>query len=191
MTVTLVAVAAVLTGCGGPGHGAALPPGPASSHHMAAPAAYRAADVTFADRTYVYLDDELVLAGLAATRSGDPQVRQLAGGLRTVQQSNVQQLSGWLQQWGKGLPGIPASDTGGSWPGLPTHAEISQLAQLSPASFDRAFLKLLIADQRGALAAAVQEQEGGAFGPARQFAAQIVSGGSLAIMRLTQLLIQR
>jgi uncharacterized protein (DUF305 family) len=189
---TVVAALGITSGCGNSGHGAtAAPPRPAVTYHMASPVAYTAADLTFVDRASVYLDDALMLARQAGTRSADPEIRQLAAGLRTVQQDNVQQLSGWLRQWGKRPSGLAVPDASGSWPGLPTDVQMKRLAQLKPASFDRAFLKLIIADQRGVLAASTLEQEGGAFGPARQLAAQIVASSALAIVRMKQLLKQR
>jgi uncharacterized protein (DUF305 family) len=184
MTAVIVGL---IAGCS-TGHGAASPPRPAHAPPMARPAPYSKIDLRFVDRAYVYTDDALMLARLAATRPADPRIAQLAAGLRTVQQGNVQELSGWLLRWGKKPPTMPVSSAGGSWPGLATASQIKRMGRLSSAAFDRKFLKVIIADQRGELSAATIEQEGGTFGPGRQLASQIVSTSTLAIVRMTQLL---
>ena len=192
MAAVVVAGVCVMAGCGASGQDAtAPPPRPTGSYHMGSPAAYTAADLNFVDRAYVYVDDALIIARQAPSRSADPQIRQLAAGLSTVQQGNLQQLSGWLWQWGKKPPALPASDLGGSWPGLPADIQIKRLSQLKAAAFDRAFLRLIIADQQGALAAATPEQERGRFGPARQLAAQLAASSTLAIVHMRQLLRQQ
>ncbi len=188
--VALTAVAVgLMTACAS-GQGATPRPRPASTYAMASPAPYAKIDLQFVGRVYVYVDEALMLARLAATRSANPHIAQLAAELSTVQQGNVQQLSGWLRQWGKKPPGMPLSPADGSWPGLATASQIARVARLSRVTFDHKFLKLLIADQRGELAVGTTEQEGGKFGPARQLASQIVSGSTLAIVRMMHLLRQ-
>jgi uncharacterized protein (DUF305 family) len=189
MTAVVVAGTCLMPGCAHPGHGAAMPrPRSVGSFQMASPAAYSTADLSFVDRTYVYVDDALIIARQASSGSVDPQLRELAAGLITVQQGNLQQLSGWLRQWGKKPPARPASDAGGRWPGLPADIQIKGLARLKAAAFDRAFLTLIIADQQGALAATTAERERGAFGPARQLAAQMAASSTLAIVHMRQML---
>lgn len=187
LVIAAVAVAAV-SGCGNPGHRAApVPARSGSAYHMASPPAYTATDLQFVNRALVYMNNALTLAGEPGVRS-DPQVAQLAAGLRTSQEGNLQQLSGWLRRWGRKPPKAPASPTQGTWPDLASSTQIHQLAQLSPTAFRSQFLKLVVADQQGVLAAATLEQESGAFGPARQLAAQLVASSTLTIASMRQML---
>jgi uncharacterized protein (DUF305 family) len=157
---------------------------------MASPPAYTATDLQFVNRALVYTSDALTLTGEPGLRS-DPKVAQVAAGLRTSQQGIMQQLSGWLRQWGRKPPKIPASPTRGTWPGLASSAQIEQLRQLPPTAVASKFLNLIIADQQGVLAAATLEQERGEFGPARQLAAQLVASTTLTIVNLKQMLEHR
>lgn len=191
LMMAVVAVTVGLTTACSAGHGATPPLRPSSAHHVGSPAPYSKIDLEFVDRSYVYMHDALMLAQLAHRRSANPQVVRLAAALSTVQQGNLQELSGWLLRWGKQPPALPFSSPGGNWPGLATASQISRAASLSSVAFDQEFLKLTIADQRGELAAGTIEQEGGTFGPARQLASQIVSSSTLGIVTMTQLLRQR
>jgi uncharacterized protein (DUF305 family) len=154
---------------------------------MASPPAHNAADLQFAGQMYVFASDAVLIASQARGRSADPQIALFAQGLRTVQVSTAEEVSSWFRMWGKPVPrnsDAAIRSTGG----VPSSAQLRELAAARGPAFDRAFLKLIIADQQGALAAATLEQEGGAFGPARQLAAQMVSSSTLAIVRLDQML---
>jgi uncharacterized protein (DUF305 family) len=157
---------------------------------MASPPAYTATDLRFVNRALVYMNSALTLTGAPGIRS-DPQIAQLAAGLRTSQQGSMQQLSGWLRQWGRRPPEIPTSPAPGSWPGLASRTQIKQLGRLPPTDLTSKFLNLIVADQQGVLAAATMEQEAGAFGPARQLAAQLVASTTLTIVNIRQMLKQQ
>jgi uncharacterized protein (DUF305 family) len=154
---------------------------------MASPPLYKLADVQFADRMYLYVSGALSISAQARGRASDPRVLQLASGMSSEMSGSKQELLGWFSAWGKSPPGpLPRSDRG--WPGLPSQAALRQLRTLRGSTFDRMFLKLVIADQQGILGAATLEQEGGVFGSARQLASQLVSSSTLTIVHMKQLL---
>lgn len=182
-----LAAMGILSACAVSGHPATTAPTrPAPAYHMASPVAYTMADVQFADRMAAYLNGALAISGQARARSSNPQVLELALGTGAELRGQLQQLLGWYAQWGKKPPGSAAAVHG--WAGVPSQAQIRQLAALRGPAFDHAFLELITADQQGVLGVATLEQEGGTFAPARQLAAQLVSGSTLAIVRLKQML---
>jgi uncharacterized protein (DUF305 family) len=183
-----VVVPFLLAGCSGSGHPAAAEsPRPSFTYHMASPPAYKLADVQFADRVYLYVSGALSISAQARGRALDPRVLQLASGMSSELSGSKQELLGWFSAWGKRLPG-GVSPSARGWPGLPSQAAVRQLEALRGSAFDRMFLKLVIADQQGMLAAATLEQEGGVFGSARQLASQLVSSSTLTIVHMKQLL---
>lgn len=182
--IRVAVVAASLAGCGGTMHPAG-PPGPSSAARRVTSPAHKAADVTFADRLTAYSRGALALAGEARGRASDPSMLELAAGLRTVQQGDAQEVADWFRAWGLRPPGAA---TAGGPAGVPSAAQLSHLSVLTGPAFDRAFVKLVIADQQGALHAATAEQQTGSYAPARQLATQIVSASALAIVRLKHLL---
>jgi len=199
----LMAALGLVTGCSGQGgpaaarspqQGRSASSGPsasgasrANSVHMASPAAYKVADVQYADRMNAYVNGALTLSAQAQGRTTDPVILEFAKGMAVELGGSHQQLTDWFAQWGsKSSAGSAAALRG--WAGIPTSASERGLAAESGITFERAYLRLIIADQQGMLSASTLEQEGGAFGPARQLADQIVSSSTLAIVRVNQML---
>nr|WP_264295174.1 DUF305 domain-containing protein [Microbispora sitophila] len=73
--------------------------------------------------------------------------------------------------------------------GMMSTRDMKKLEGLKGAAFDKAFLRMMIQHQEGAVAMAEQEQAAGVYGPAKQMAASIVSSQSAEITRMKQLLL--
>lgn len=212
-----IAVASILSGCSSSGHGASGITtahantvrmaghgiggtarhgvrGTTTSHaphiyHMARPAASTAVDVQFIARMYQYCKDALALAlaAQAKGRAASNRIAEFAAGMREVQTGNFQELSEWRALLeNSSSRNLKPSYQG--WPGMPASGQISRLSALTGKPFDRAFLELMIADQQDALHVATLEHGGGRYGPALQFADQIVSSSTLLIVRMRQML---
>ena len=101
------------------------------------------------------------MANLAADRSTDSEVRQLAFDIAELQQNQAGRMQGWLSLWGvlptggtpmswmgSGHAGHSASDDG-LMPGMATEDELTELRSLSSREFDVRFLQLMIRHHQG------------------------------------------
>ena len=109
------------------------------------------------------------MANLAADRSQDPEVRQLAFDISSTQTNQVGRMQGWLTLWGlsisggqsmawmNGAAGYDMSSMGAGsgvadslMPGMATEDEIAELRGLTGSAFDVQFLRLMIRHHQGA-----------------------------------------
>ncbi|WP_236831399.1 DUF305 domain-containing protein [Blastococcus sp. KM273128] len=109
------------------------------------------------------------MANLAADRSQDPAIRQLAFDISSTQTNQVGRMQGWLSLWGLSVSGGQSmgwmdgasghdmssmgtnpGDADGLMPGMATEAEIAELRGLSGSAFDVEFLRLMIRHHQGA-----------------------------------------
>lgn len=108
------------------------------------------------------------MANLAADRSQDREVRQLAFDISSTQTNQVGRMQGWLTLWGlsvsggqsmawmDGAPGGDMSQMGSGsgaadlMPGMATEDEVTELRELTGPAFDVQFLRLMIRHHQGA-----------------------------------------
>ncbi|WP_231851799.1 DUF305 domain-containing protein [Modestobacter italicus] len=109
------------------------------------------------------------MANLAAERSQDPEVRQLALDISSTQTNQVGRMQGWLTLWelsisggqsmawmdgaaGDDMSSMEAGSgvTGSLMPGMATEDEVAELRGLSGSAFDVQFLRLMIRHHQGA-----------------------------------------
>lgn len=84
------------------------------------------------------------MARLALRNSGDPAVRELARGIIRAQVPEVLRMQGWLAA-GYGVRGVRPQLSGDG------RAMLRELASLRGTTFDRSFLREMIAHHRGAI----------------------------------------
>ena len=108
------------------------------------------------------------MANLAADRSQDPEVRQLAFDISSTQTNQVGRMQGWLTLWGLSISGgqsmawmdrasghdMSSMGAGSGvadslMPGMATEDEIAELRGLSGSAFDTQFLRLMIRHHQG------------------------------------------
>ncbi|GLV85057.1 lipoprotein [Streptomyces lavendulae subsp. lavendulae] len=147
-----------------------------------------AADTAFAQGMVPHHRQAVEMAGLAATRAGSPEVKALAEEIRKAQDPEIKTLSGWLTSWGQQVPAADAGHGGHAMSGMMTGGETDELTKASGEEFDRAFLRMMIKHHEGAVAMARTEQSTGAYGPAKDMAAAIISSQSAEITRMNSLL---
>ncbi|GAB3795798.1 DUF305 domain-containing protein [Micromonospora zhanjiangensis] len=198
--------AAVLVGCGssddhsaaGGGHGSPTATAPSDGTSSAV---HNAADMMFAQMMIPHHQQAVAMAGLAATRAADPEVKQLAAQIKDAQAPEIVTMSGWLTAWGAptptgtptAMPGsaMPGMDHGGTampgmsqggssmpgmdhgMPGMMSDADMTRLAAASGRDFDRQFLTMMIAHHEGAITMARTEAAQGANGDAKALAGRI------------------
>ncbi|MFB7253504.1 DUF305 domain-containing protein [Streptomyces nojiriensis] len=199
---TAVAAAAtaavVLAACGGngdgsgsahDGHGSST--SPSGSPSASAPARqgdHNAADAAFAQGMIPHHRQAVEMAGLAAARAESAEVKKLAEEVKKAQDPEIKTLSGWLTSWGEQVPATGEGHGGHTMSGMMTAEEMTQLAASSGKAFDTAFLQLMVKHHEGAVAMARTEQADGAYRPAKDMAAAIITSQSAEIARMNALL---
>ncbi|WP_106397070.1 DUF305 domain-containing protein [Actinocorallia populi] len=191
--------------CGGDGTADHHPAASASGHPATPPASSPAAagqhndqDVAFAQGMIPHHRQAVTMADLAPGRAGSQAVKDLAVQIKKAQDPEITTMSGWLTAWGEEVPAedMPGMDHGadhgagehGGMPGMMSEADMTELAGLSGAAFDTRFLEMMIAHHQGAVTMATTEKEQGAYAPAKDLAAAIITGQSTEIDQMKKLL---
>lgn len=146
--------------------------GSAPSSAAAAQGEHNDADVTFAQAMVPHHRQAVEMAGLAAGRSQNPQVLDLASRIGAGQAPEIATMTGWLQEWGAEIPaedsmggmgGMDHGDGGqGGMAGMMSPEQIGQLTEASGPGFDGRFLQLMTEHHRGAIELAQTELDQGA-----------------------------
>jgi uncharacterized protein (DUF305 family) len=177
------AAALTVSACSGGGSDAqASPTSPAASATSTPTAgaeAHNAADVTFAQGMIPHHQQAIEMSDMLLGKQGvDPRVVALANEIKAAQGPEIEQLQGWLNQWGVPAPatmpghdmpsgGMPGHDmSGGDMAGMGGHGMMSpqDMAALQNAQgpeATRLFLTQMIEHHEGAVTMAQQEVDGG------------------------------
>ncbi|WP_236794406.1 DUF305 domain-containing protein [Amycolatopsis sp. GM8] len=152
-------------------------PAPASAHNTA--------DVTFAQAMIPHHQQAIEMAGLAASRSTNAKVKDLAGRIQSAQDPEIQQMQTWLAQWGESaMPGM----NHGSMTGMMTDTDMEKLRQAGGLAFDTLFLQLMVQHHQGAIEMARTELAQGSSTDAKALAQRIIDGQTAEITEMRQLL---
>jgi uncharacterized protein (DUF305 family) len=176
--LTLLALALLITGCGGtgpdggptvvmpgaPGEAAQVVPADEAAERMA-PQPVSPADVAFVAGMIPHHRQALEMAALAPDRAADPQVLAIAERITAAQGPEIAALEGWLAAHGDaaahgGHSGGHGADHG-DHPGMATPAQLDELEAASGPAFDALFLQLMITHHEGALRMAEERRLAG------------------------------
>lgn len=185
----VVAIAGVvLVGCaGGTEPSPSTNSGAGASSQVAAEAEHNDADVAFLQGMIPHHRQAVEMAELAASRSQDPQVLDLAARIGAAQEPEIQTMTAWLQDWGAEVPG--ADSTGGmDMSGMMTPQQMQQLGQAGGGAFDRMFLEMMTGHHRGAVEMAEVELREGENPEAKQLAQTIIDTQRAEITEMEALL---
>jgi uncharacterized protein (DUF305 family) len=191
----LLVLSLALAGCGD-ATTAPAGPAPASSAAAQANAQFNEADVAFAQMMIPHHREAVEMAELAADRAQNPEVKALAEQIRTAQEPEITQLTGFLTAWGAEVPtadsmaGMNHSNTSNmpAMPGSMTPEQMEQLRTATGAGFDPMFLAMMIEHHRDAITEAQREVEQGSNPDAKQLAERIVADQTAEISRMQQVL---
>lgn len=121
------------------------------------------ADVMFVSMMIPHHQGAIEMADLALARASSAEVKKLAAAIKAAQGPEIEQLQGWLDDWG-----MPAAATSAAAPmsgmdhagmaqgdmgemaGM-SRADMDKLKAASGAEFDKLFLTQMIAHHRGAI----------------------------------------
>jgi uncharacterized protein (DUF305 family) len=168
--------------------------------------AHNDADVAFATGMIPHHQQAIEMSDmLLAKRDIDPQVVSLANDIKAAQGPEIEQMQGWLTQWGTAMTPSPTSAMPGhDMPGhdMPGHdmtgmsggqgmmsqADMTALQNAQGAEASRLFLTQMIEHHKGAITMAQAEIDGGQFPAAVQMARSIVTSQRQEITTMQGLL---
>jgi uncharacterized protein (DUF305 family) len=143
--------------------------------------AYNDADVQFAQGMIPHHEQAVEMADLALAAADSSDVKNLATRIKAAQDPEIQQMTGWLNDWDKplaaadGMGDMGHGSGGDSSMGLMTAVEMAELQATTGAAFDATFLEMMIRHHQGAIDMATQEQSNGKFADAKHVADSIVT----------------
>jgi uncharacterized protein (DUF305 family) len=152
-------------------------------------ATHNEADIAFAAGMIPHHQQALEMAELAVERAADPTVKDLASRIQKAQDPEIEQMSGWLREWGQPVPTPGGGHAGHSgMPGMMSDAEMGSLMKSSGADFDRMFLEMMIRHHEGAIEMAKEEQDKGTNVEAKQLAGSIATSQAAEVKEMRDLL---
>ncbi|MBU8811712.1 DUF305 domain-containing protein [Mycolicibacterium goodii] len=209
--VAVLAASTLLVGaCSDSGTDSEAPASPtavstsASAGSASSEAAHNDADVMFAQGMIPHHQQAIEMSDMLLGKQGiDPEVVSLANEIKNAQWPEIEQMQGWLEQWGvsdtpapssTGTPGhqMPGGmgDTpghqmpggmgdmpgmGGGGHGMMSEADMAALQNAQGAEASRLFMTQMIEHHKGAIMMAQQEIDNGQFPAAVDMARNIVS----------------
>ena len=191
----LIAVTVLLVGCSGGNHRDAEGTAEVAATAATDREAYNNADVTFAQGLVPHQHGTLALVQLAPGRAGDPRVVQLATRVEAAQQSQVDAMIQWLQEWGEPLP--EEAELGDHGPvdlsderamGGVSDQELAAASATTGAQFDRQFLTLMLEQHRTAVDMAQAEMAAGSYPEAVALAREMEQTQTVEIDEMESLL---
>lgn len=151
VTVSAIAMAAVagllLAGCSDSN----------DSRTPAASATFNAADVEFVQSMIPHHEQAVMMSEMAETAASDPDVQSLAADIKAAQAPEIEQMRGWLKEWGQkeldagGHAAMGHGSGGMNMPGMMSDSELADLNRASGTDFDEMFLTMMIAHHEGAI----------------------------------------
>jgi uncharacterized protein (DUF305 family) len=161
--------------------------------------AHNDADVMFAQGMIPHHQQAIEMSDLLLAKQGiDPRVVSLANQIKAAQGPEIQQMQGWLADWGVsttttspggGMPGMPGhdmGDMGGS--GMMSEQDMAALRGAQGVEASRLFLTQMTEHHKGAITMAQTEVDTGQFAPAVEMARSIITSQQKEIDTMQQLL---
>ncbi len=179
--LAVLAAGAVLAGCGG------------TSTSNTQAAGHNQTDVTFAQQMIPHHQQALDMAKLVSGHTTNAKVTDLAGRIEKAQDPEIQQMTGWLGQWGAaptttGTSDMPGMGGGSAMAGMMSDQDMQQLGQAKGAAFDKMWLQMMTQHHQGAIDMAKTELSQGASSDAKTLAQKIIDGQQAEITEMKGLL---
>lgn len=201
-----------LAGCSGTTKSAPSSTAPASataaaSSTTAAPdtQAHNNADVMFTQHMIPHHQQAIEMSDVILGKQGiDPRVTALAGQIKAAQGPEIQQMQGWLSQWGvpampmtpggmddmPGMPGMPGHDMPGmdAGMGMMSEADMAALRDATGPAASRLFLTQMIQHHQGAIVMSQKEIGQGQYPATIALAKSIVESQQKEIDEMNKIL---
>jgi len=183
ISASTLAVLALSTGCSSPNESEHPAGHSASASATAAPTttagaeAHNDADVMFAQHMIPHHQQAVEMSDTLLAKQGiDPRVIELANQIKAAQGPEIQQMQGWLTQWG--APAMPPMSGHGDMPGMSgmmSEQDMTALKDAPGVDASKLFLTQMIAHHEGAITMAQNEIKDGQYPPAVEMAHAIVT----------------
>ncbi|MFJ4003241.1 DUF305 domain-containing protein [Streptomyces sp. NPDC090023] len=146
-----------------------------------------AADRSYAHMMIVHHTQALKMTELAPKRAESTQVKRIAERISATQGPEISAMRGWLATNDKGGRGSTAHNHG-TMPGMATDAQLTELRAAQGKSFDRLFLKLMIAHHQGAITMATDVKAQGNNIQIEEMADDVIAQQTSEIVRMRDML---
>lgn len=146
-------------------------------------------DQQFAQMMVPHHEQALELSDLAANRSQNPQVRDLASRIAQAQGPEIEQMQSWLAEQQGRESGSAPGDTPqqGGMAGMVSPQAMDALRQASGEEFDRLWVEAMIQHHEGAVRMAQTQLEEGSDPRMRNLAEQMVAAQEAELQELRSL----
>ncbi|MDT5331332.1 MAG: hypothetical protein QOF31_2629 [Mycobacterium sp.] len=149
----------------------------ASPTAPAAAEAHNDADVMFAQQMIPHHTQAIEMSDTLLAKQGiDPRVTELANQIKAAQGPEIQQMQGWMTQWG--TPSMPPMSGHGDMPGMSgimSEQDMTALKDAQGVDAGKLFLTQMITHHKGAITMAQSEIKDGRYPPAVEMARAIVT----------------
>lgn len=200
-----VVAAVVVAGCGNQsadkseGAVASTPSTSVAASSPVADEAHNDADVMFAQHMIPHHQQAVEMSDVLLAKQGvDARVSELATQIKGAQAPEIEQMQGWLKQWGNPpMPPMPNGDMGhgdmghGDMPamqGMVSEADMTTLRNAQGAEAAKLYLTHMIAHHEGAITMAQDEIRDGEYAAAVELARTIVKTQQQEIDTMRQIL---
>lgn len=149
------------------------------------------ADVMFATMMLPHHEQAIEMSDIVLEKDDvDPDVRALAEQIKAAQGPEIEQLEGWLEEWGADADDMGSMDHGdhGSMSGMMSEADLEELRSADGQEASRLFLEQMIEHHRGAVEMAETQVEDGRSPEAVELARTIVETQNEEIEQMESLL---
>ncbi|GAB5898991.1 DUF305 domain-containing protein [Mycolicibacterium mageritense] len=142
--------------------------------------AHNEADVAFAQGMIPHHRQAIEMADMVLAKQGiDSRVLNLANAIKAAQGSEIDQMQGWLTEWGVSAPAsgsaMPGHDMGSMGEGMMSEQDMTALRDAQGVAASKLFLTQMIEHHKGAITMAQNEIDGGQFPAAVALAHSIVT----------------
>ena len=181
-----LSAALVLAGCSTGTEDDSMPGMDHGSSEQAADA--NDADVMFASMMIVHHEQAIEMSDIVLAKDGvHPEVVELAEAIKTAQGPEIEQLQGWLDDWGvdpeeQQMGGMDHGD------GMMTEDDLTALESADGAEASRLFLEQMIVHHEGAVEMAQAQVEDGSNPDAVELAQTIIDAQTTEIQEMQDLL---
>ena len=195
-TLLAASLATSLVACGGDEAGTTATELSATEHNEA--------DVAFARDMVQHHAQAVAMVEMTRERDLDPEVAQLAQGIRDAQVPEIETFSDWLGEWDEEVPPTmldhanaghgsgdmseTMEDMDGAMPGMMSGADMDALQDAGAGDFQTMWLEMMIEHHEGAIEMARTEQQDGRHQPAVELAAEIEESQAAEIETMRDLL---
>jgi uncharacterized protein (DUF305 family) len=159
---------------------------------LARPPGEGSPEVRFARDMSAHHSQAVAMALIMRDRSQDATLRTFAGDIVLTQQSQIGQMAGWLEVWGRPLAGDGAPMDGmGQMMGMAAQTEVNALGELPLAEAEVRFLQLMTSHHQGGVLMAEEALTQRLRPEVRRLAEAVVRGQNSEIAFITELLALR